>query len=274
MRFCSFIATSQSFKTLVFFYRHSTSHRFSPTNATQANRTLQHSTLQLVLNPSISPKSKRPPTNRHLDDATQIMLKTSPALSANASPNTFRYATSSPQHSSKPSPALRRRPSSRSNASPSADAMKSSPIQRPRQYVANDSGIHGSPAEAQRPPSSLSQKVSAHSSQSPHPAAAPSRPPQDPVVQPDSAPSGVSPTKRRSSPAPINSEATAAGSSSQQTTKRPKPDTPPPKVLPDRYELCAIEDIVELVAHMLAELIATNDAIRISNGGLTRFHSR
>ncbi|CAJ0552939.1 Ff.00g010170.m01.CDS01 [Fusarium sp. VM40] len=202
------------------------------------------------------------------------MLKTSPALSANASPNTFRYATSSPQHSSKPSPALRRRPSSRSNASPSADAMKSSPIQRPRQYVANDSGIHGSPAEAQRPPSSLSQKVSAHSSQSPHPAAAPSRPPQDPVVQPDSAPSGVSPTKRRSSPAPINSEATAAGSSSQQTTKRPKPDTPPPKVLPDRYELCAIEDIVELVAHMLAELIATNDAIRISNGGLTRFHSR
>jgi hypothetical protein len=84
----------------------------------------------------------------------------------------------------------------------------------------------------------------------------------------------VSPTKRRSSPAPTNPEATAAESSSQQTTKRPKPDTPPPKVLPDRYELCAIEDIVELVAHMLAELIATNDAIRISNGGLTRFHSR
>jgi len=32
--------------------------------------------------------------------------------------------------------------------------------------------------------------------------------------------------------------------------------------------------MVELVAHMLAELITTNDAIRISNGGLTRFHSR
>jgi hypothetical protein len=32
--------------------------------------------------------------------------------------------------------------------------------------------------------------------------------------------------------------------------------------------------MVELIAHMLAELIATNDAIRMSNGGLTRFHSR
>jgi len=93
-------------------------------------------------------------------------------------------------------------------------------------------------------------------------------------VQPGQSLSGVSPTKRRSSPAPIGHEAAAAANSSPQTTKRAKPDTPPPKVLPDRYELCAVEDMVELVAHMLAELIATNDAIRISNGGLTRFHSR
>ncbi|KAJ4261473.1 Pho80p cyclin [Fusarium torreyae] len=210
------------------------------------------------------------------------MLKTSPALSAsaNASPTAFRYATSSPQHSSKPSPALRRRPSTRSNASSSADAMKSSPIQRPRQYVANDSGIHGSPTEAHRPPSSLSQKAAAHPLQSPRPSpmskssVPPSRPPQDQNVQQGQALSGVSPTKRRSSPAPTNSQATAAASSSPQSSKRPKPDAPPPKVLPDRYELCAVEDMVELVAHMLAELIATNDAIRISNGGLTRFHSR
>jgi len=93
-------------------------------------------------------------------------------------------------------------------------------------------------------------------------------------VQQGQALSGVSPTKRRSSPAPTNPDAVAAANSSPQTSKRAKPATPPPKVLPDRYELCAIEDMVELVAHMLAELIATNDAIRISNGGLTRFHSR
>lgn len=149
--------------------------------------------------------------------------------------------------------------------------MKSSPIQRPRQYVANDSGIHGSP-EVQRPPSSISQKASAHPAQSP----APSRPSQDQTVQQGQgqALSGVSPTKRRSSPTPTNPDAVAAANSSPQTSKRAKPATPPPKVLPDRYELCAVEDMVELVAHMLAELIATNDAIRISNGGLTRFHSR
>jgi hypothetical protein len=230
-------------------------------------------TFQLALqNPSILQTT---PTNRQLDDAPQIMLKTSPALSAsaNASPTAFRYATLSPQHSSKPSPALRRRPSTRSNTSSSADAMKSSPIQRPRQYVANDPGVHGSPNVTQRPPSSLSQKASAHPSQSPHPAAS-SQSSQDQSVQPGQSLSGVSPTKRRSSPAPIDHEAAAAANSSPQTTKRAKPDTPPPKVLPDRYELCAVEDMVELVAHMLAELIATNDAIRISNGGLTRFHSR
>ncbi|QUC17090.1 uncharacterized protein UV8b_01331 [Ustilaginoidea virens] len=56
--------------------------------------------------------------------------------------------------------------------------------------------------------------------------------------------------------------------------KRPRKDQEPPKILPQQYELCAVEDVVELIAHMLAELIATNDAIRISSGGLTRFHSR
>ncbi|KAG6122307.1 hypothetical protein E4U14_007771 [Claviceps sp. LM454 group G7] len=56
--------------------------------------------------------------------------------------------------------------------------------------------------------------------------------------------------------------------------KRAKTGQLPPKILPQQYEFCAVEDIVELIAHMLAELIATNDAIQISSGGLTRFHSR
>lgn len=44
--------------------------------------------------------------------------------------------------------------------------------------------------------------------------------------------------------------------------------------MPQKYEFCPAEHLVELIAHMLGELIATNDAIRISSGGLTRFHSR
>ncbi|KAF4981193.1 hypothetical protein FZEAL_2962 [Fusarium zealandicum] len=211
------------------------------------------------------------------------MLKTSPALSAsaNASPTAFRYATSSPQHSTKPSPALRRRHSTRSTNSSHADAMKSSPIQRPRQYVANDSGVQGSPSEPHHLSSSLSQKPLAQPPQSPRPspmaksAIPSSQPSQEQIVQPGQAPSGVSPNKRRGSPTPANLQATAvAKSSPPQTTKRPKPDAPPPKVLPERYEFSSVEDMVELIAHMLAELIATNDSIRISNGGLTRFHSR
>lgn len=95
---------------------------------------------------------------------------------------------------------------------------------------------------------------------------------QQPQVAP--AQNAVSPNKRRSSPGPSIAQSTMPGSPPSQTTKRPKPETPPPKVLPKRYEFCAVEDVVELISHMLAELIATNDAIRVSTGGLTRFHSR
>lgn len=59
-----------------------------------------------------------------------------------------------------------------------------------------------------------------------------------------------------------------------QSAKRARPDEVPPKMLPQKYEDCAVEDVVELIAHMLNELIATNDAIRTTSGGLTRFHSR
>jgi hypothetical protein len=56
--------------------------------------------------------------------------------------------------------------------------------------------------------------------------------------------------------------------------KRVKPDTTPPKVLPLRYEHCAVEDMVVLIAHMLGELIETNDTLALKSGHLTRFHSR
>lgn len=92
-----------------------------------------------------------------------------------------------------------------------------------------------------------------------------------------------SPNKRRVSLARSSDIATppVAGPSRSLTSpsatsasKRARTDQELPKVLPQQYEFCAVEDIVELIAHMLAELIATNDAIRISSGGLTRFHSR
>lgn len=211
------------------------------------------------------------------------MLKTSPILStsANASPTTFRYAHHSPQHSPKPA-AIGRRHSSRSDPCV-ADPMNSSPHQRPRQYVANDTGAQGPAMDLhRRSSSSLSQKPLAQTTKSPRPpstantpAAAP-QPSQTQTLSESQVPqSGVSPVKRRSSPPQPSAQApNASGSPSQQTSKRPKPDSPPPKILPQQYEFCPVEDMVELIAHMLGELIATNDAIRSSNGGLTRFHSR
>ncbi|KAH6621356.1 cyclin-domain-containing protein [Chaetomium sp. MPI-SDFR-AT-0129] len=87
----------------------------------------------------------------------------------------------------------------------------------------------------------------------------------------------TSPSKRKSSQEPASISALAAEplqNNPSTIAKRAKPDTAPPKVLPQRYELCAIEDVVVLIAHMLGELIETNDTLALKSGHLTRFHSR
>ncbi|KAF3766146.1 cyclin-domain-containing protein [Cryphonectria parasitica EP155] len=94
------------------------------------------------------------------------------------------------------------------------------------------------------------------------------------------APHPLSPSKRRNSDAPgllVGGRPSGEGGDGAATggvPKRVKPEAAPPKVLPVQYELCAYEDIVVLIAHMLAELIETNDALALRSGHLTRFHSR
>lgn len=56
--------------------------------------------------------------------------------------------------------------------------------------------------------------------------------------------------------------------------QRPKTLPAAPKTLPLAYETCTAEDMVILVAHMISELIETNDGLALSSGNLTRFHSR
>ena len=91
-----------------------------------------------------------------------------------------------------------------------------------------------------------------------------------------------SPNKRRGSSSGSIAR-TATGSSPQLATqsqfdvkppKRPKTDEQQPKTLPTRYELCAVKDLVDMMVHMLGELIEVNDAMGLSSGSLTRFHSR
>lgn len=108
-------------------------------------------------------------------------------------------------------------------------------------------------------------------------AAAPTSTPT-PVEEPPmlKAPHPLSPNKRRNSQGPgsIIEDGSSSSAAGQAVPKRVKPDAAPPKVLPVRYELCAIEDVVVLIANMLAELIETNDALAMRSGHLTRFHSR
>jgi len=86
----------------------------------------------------------------------------------------------------------------------------------------------------------------------------------------------LSPSKRKSTDEIIDTRAGPpnAAHSPSTLTKRPKPSATPPKFLPQRYEHCAVEDMVVLISHMLGELIETNDALALRTGHLTRFHSR
>ena len=74
--------------------------------------------------------------------------------------------------------------------------------------------------------------------------------------------------KQEEAPSPIVSK------NETLDAKRVRPEHAPVKVLPVRYELCEVEDIVILIANMISELIETNDDLPLRQGVLTRFHSR
>lgn len=83
---------------------------------------------------------------------------------------------------------------------------------------------------------------------------------------------GDSPSmKKRSSPHEIPP---SASSDTTLPAKRAKEAQPAVKLLPTKYELCEVGDIVVLIANMISELIETNDGLPLRDGVLTRFHSR
>lgn len=86
-----------------------------------------------------------------------------------------------------------------------------------------------------------------------------------------------SPIKRRNSQSQYGDGSASRPDTSGRATspaKRARPEAAPAKVLPQRYELCQVEDIVVLVANLLCELIEANDKLALRAGHLTRFHSR
>ncbi|KAJ4417320.1 Pho80p cyclin [Gnomoniopsis sp. IMI 355080] len=151
---------------------------------------------------------------------------------------------------------------------------KSSPLAKPSSLPTASSTAQMEPSHPSQP-SRISSNAHGEpgSSTTTSVSAVPSTPTlvEDPPML--KAPHPLSPNKRRNSQGP-GSIIEEASSSAQGLPKRAKPEKAPPKVLPVRYELCAIEDIVVLIANMLSELIETNDALAMRSGCLTRFHSR
>ena len=219
------------------------------------------------------------------------MLKTSPVLSnsANASPTSFHRGhvpPRSPQPSPRQSAMATQKRRSLMAASPQLPRAK--PWQSPNGHAAVQQDSAPSRPTTSTTPASPSQNTdppAAPCSAPCDPAPAPATPQATSVPDNNAAQRVMSPNKRRVSPdhsndgpaAPAEGKGQNGDRSSPPTTtapKRARTDGDQPKVLPQRYELCAVEDIVELIAHMLAELITANDAIRTISGGLTRFHSR
>ncbi|KAK4122906.1 cyclin-domain-containing protein [Parathielavia appendiculata] len=222
----------------------------------------------------------------------------------NASPrssfHSFHYAPApSSRHSSPRVPAVAK--SRRPSDSPTAAAITSTSTAAPKRYVAVDAATQYSPLEPidyatgallpRVPPTAKSQHNS-FTERKTMPAPE-ERADAAPAVQPparhlktvppgpkqriDSPSVAASPSKRRNSQGPGSSTGALATDALQNPSvlsKRAKSDTTPPKVLPLRYEHCAVEDMVVLIAHMLGELIETNDSLALKSGHLTRFHSR
>ncbi|KAM0329116.1 hypothetical protein ACHAQA_004412 [Verticillium albo-atrum] len=144
---------------------------------------------------------------------------------------------------------------------------------------------HGDAIASTKPPTTPSSQPSA--AHQPAPAEASAARPQQPIIiepTPQAAAlrqdvgSTLSPGKRRKSQdhgAQAQAELSSlADADAANAPKRQRPAPAPKKVLPVRYELGTTEDMVVLIAHMLSELIETNDALALRSGNLTRFHSR
>lgn len=239
-------------------------------------------------------------TRRKTEVGTMLARSPVPTTSpANASPRSnfhgFHYAPApSPRYSCPRAPAVAQ---SRRPSGSSASTIVDPPATQPRRHVVADAAPQNSSIEPVNSANSalLSTAPSTETKHDPSTSQETMAVPEEgPAVagQPQAkinkeVPSGakqrtgaptvpISPSKRRISQEP-GSERTSAPEPSQNPSKeakRAKPDTAPPKVLPLRYELCPVEDLVVLIAHMLGELIETNDTFALRSGHLTRFHSR
>ncbi|KAI9796405.1 MAG: hypothetical protein M1833_006177 [Piccolia ochrophora] len=87
---------------------------------------------------------------------------------------------------------------------------------------------------------------------------------------PESTTTAAAPEPKPAPPPPREPVTPTSGSS----PKRARASHGTAKLLPARYELCEVKDVVQLISSMLMELVRHNDDIPLKDGRLTRFHSR
>ncbi|KAK6330529.1 hypothetical protein TWF696_003416 [Orbilia brochopaga] len=73
---------------------------------------------------------------------------------------------------------------------------------------------------------------------------------------------------------PNSDETSLAPLSIRSPSKRAKPMLSTKRLVPREYNLCSMNDLVVLISDMLNQLVAINNVIPLTQGGLTRFHSR
>ncbi|ROT40298.1 cyclin-domain-containing protein [Sodiomyces alkalinus F11] len=256
----------------------------------------------MLTSPRIASSTNASPTTFHYAP-THVPSSPQPSPSR-VSASLIRRRSISPSSSlSKTSPSLQHSPTTPSRQQPqTTPPPKQAQPAQPKRYVAVDAGTQYSPME---PTTTISSTVAgpradevtiaASASASGAPATSHSQPtnPTIPesrptILEPSPSASTIrqqgagnttpSPGKRRASqghdPAPPPNLSAYAGSEGSSSAKRQRPAPRPHKNLPLKYEFCEREDMVILIAHMLSELIETNDALALRSGNLTRFHSR
>lgn len=258
------------------------------------------STTETLLHaPPCSPASARPVERKGAGTGTMLARSPIPTSSSNASPRssltTHHYAPSPRDSPSRVASSMGRRQSTSFSAGLVGSPSQAQPK---RGYVGVDASTQYSPMEpidyrtgarihASPAPGSQTQGVHDDSASVLRHASSPTNPtPKTSEQAKGDLLAGhlpVSPVKRRNAHGPERSNKTSstmmttsalASPQSDSTPKRARPDVAPPKILPRRYELCALEDVVKLIAYMLGELIETNDELALKSGHLTRFHSR
>ncbi|KAK5936958.1 Pho80p cyclin [Knufia obscura] len=68
--------------------------------------------------------------------------------------------------------------------------------------------------------------------------------------------------------------ASATSANLESSSKKPRPESQPSKLMPPLYWHASTKDLVLLISSMLMELIRYNDSLTLSTSNLTRFHSR